>query len=101
MSFINQVEEFQLDFFKDQDKLLQCRQDFFFKFYNTSCLRYGGIKYMRGKSIYTLQANLLQTRYIFNCSKEFVFFNINDIDQCVLHILHVIYYNDVHVESEQ
>lgn len=56
---------------------------------------------MRGKSIYTLQANLLQTRYIFNCSKEFFFFNINDIDQCVLHIPHVIYYNDVHVESEQ
>lgn len=33
--------------------------------------------------------------------KSLVFFNINDIDQCVLHIPHVIYYNDVHVESEQ
>lgn len=29
VSFIYQVEEFQLDFFKDQDKLHYCRQDFF------------------------------------------------------------------------
>lgn len=29
VSFIYQVEEFQLDFFKDQDKLNHCRQDFF------------------------------------------------------------------------